>query len=88
MGSGYKSCWSPYWDKSRTRMKSHYPESVFTLTYLCSIVSLFAGLTIAGYPNNVSLVMITVPRRMGKEANMITKKNLREEKEKYFRRSG
>ena len=52
------------------------------------IMLLLAGLTIVEYPNNVSLVMITVPRRMGKEANMITKKNLREEKEKYFRRSG
>ena len=52
------------------------------------IMLLFTGLTIVGYPNNVSLVMTTVPRRMGKEENMTTKKNLREEKEKYFRRNG
>ena len=52
------------------------------------IVHMFIGLTIVGYPNNVSLVMITVPRRMGKEANMNTKKNLREEKEKFFRKNG
>ena len=52
------------------------------------IMLLFTGLTIVVYPNNVSLVMTTVPRRMGKEENMTTKKNLREEKEKYFRRNG
>ena len=52
------------------------------------IMLLFTGLTIVGYPNNASLVMTTVPRRMGKEENMTTKKNLREEKEKYFKRNG
>ena len=52
------------------------------------LVSLLVGLTIVGYPSNVSLVMTTVPRRMGKEENMTTKKNLREEKEKYFRKNG
>ena len=27
-GSGYGGCPAPYWDKSRTRMKAHYPKSV------------------------------------------------------------